>query len=80
MTETPFDKKIDKAVDGVGGVVKDVAKGINHATDHVAAAVVEVAKGVGKAVDAVADAVVDVVGGKPAVHNPDVDPTTKLGK
>jgi phage-related protein len=80
MTETKFDEKIDAAVDGVGGVVKDVAKGINHATDHVAAAVVEVAKGVGKAVEAVADAVVDVVGGEPATYSPDVDPSTKMGK
>jgi hypothetical protein len=37
--ETPFDKKIEKAVDTVAGVVKDVAKDINHMTDNIADAV-----------------------------------------
>lgn len=67
--ETRFDGRIDAVVDGVSNAVKDVAKGINHLTDDIADAVGHVIEGVKEA-----------VGGKPAVHNDDVDPTTKMGK
>jgi len=67
--KTRFDERIDAVVDGVGDAVKDVAEGINHLTDNVADAVGDFFKGVK-----------DAVGGEPAVHDEDLDPTNKMGK
>jgi hypothetical protein len=77
--ETKFDKRIDNVVDrlpfsdSVKDGIRNVSKDINHVTDDVAQAFVDALEGLGNAAK-------DLVGGKPAKHNPDVDPTTKMGK